>query len=72
MNPADPNAALLAYRRQREARLELGLVLGGTLGIASVMLLRFAGRERDANMLSFLGVLAGGVVGALRVVNRFD
>lgn len=58
-------------RRQRQARLELALVLGGTFGAASVMLLRMAKKHELANALLFLGILSGGIVGTLRVVERF-
>lgn len=54
----------------RMARLELALIVGGALGFGVVMGLRNAGRTQDANLLTGVGLIAGSLVAAIRVVNQ--
>lgn len=54
-------------RREQIQRLELTLVMGGTLGLSTIMLLRMTGKDRAANLLMYFGVIAGGVLGSIAV-----
>ena len=54
---------------QRVRNLELALLLGSTLGISGVLVLRMRGANEAANVLSLVGVIAGGVVGLIRWAN---
>lgn len=53
------------------ARMELAATVGGTFGVASILLLRAAGKKGLADGLTFCGILAGGVFGLIRLAARY-
>lgn len=52
----------------KRARLELALIMGGTLGAFAVLALEVAGKRKLATALTGAGILAGGAISAWRVV----
>jgi len=67
MDPTQLSPLSLNERQAFLQRLELGIVVGGTLGVLGVMILRANGKAQAANLLSFWGVLGGGLLAALSV-----
>lgn len=69
--------AILGYpiptpeQRTKRARMEVALVVGGTLGFATITILRMAERHKEANLLTLFGLIAGGVLGMIRVVEKY-
>ncbi len=58
--------------RERQANLQLGLIALGTVGGVLVLTLRMRGDERTANLLTLIGIVAGGVLAATRVAESVE
>jgi hypothetical protein len=54
----------------RRARLELALIVGGTLGAFAILILEVSGKRKLAQALTGAGILAGGFVGGWRVLEE--
>jgi len=58
--------------REQQANLQLGLIALGTVGGVLVLTLRMRGDERTANLLTLIGIVAGGVLAATRVAESVE